>query len=155
MLCALVAPCVACSSESGEERTEFSFGAPEMQAAAGGDWVGTLTLSGAPETSYQLHLDHAPPANQPACDSRTLVGPECISMSSMGFVGVLSSDDKRFEQAAVTAIFEVMGEDLSSGYLTISATPLSLSASYVDGAFVDGTADEGGTPAGTFTMQRP
>jgi hypothetical protein len=126
-----------------------------MKAAAGGDWVGTMTLTGTPQTNYQMHLDYNPSHTHPACDTRTLVEPECMIESSMGFVGVLSSDDAKFGQTPITAHFIVMGETLSNGLLSIEASPYALTASYLDGMFTGGNASQNGSPAGTFTMQRP
>lgn len=145
-----------CGSRDDDGGGQFSFGAAEMKAAAGGDWTGTLTLTSAPETTYQLHLEYqSPGGSQPACDSRTLASPACITMSGMGFTGVLSSADKSFAETPVTASFEVFGEDLESGSLSIDADTRSLVASYAKAAFSGGQVTDGGAQIGTFTMKRP
>jgi hypothetical protein len=154
-LCALCAPALACSSSSKQdEQQPFSFGAPEMEAAAGGDWVGEIELAGAAQTGHQLHLDYSPAHNHPACESRTLNDPMCVTTSSMGFVGTLSSDDKKFDSTPVHATFEVLGEHLTSGFLSIDTGSVLLNADFVQGAFTAGKASENGAPIGTFTLRR-
>jgi hypothetical protein len=153
-LSALCTTSLACSSDAEEEH-KFSFGAPEMQAAAGGDWTGTLQLTGSPDTTHQLHLEYTPAHNHPACESRTLTDPLCVVSSSMGFVGTLSSADMRFDQTPVHATFMVHGETLKHGDLGIEAGSVALSISYVDGVYGTGNASENGSAIGTFTLQRP
>ncbi|MBX3127632.1 MAG: hypothetical protein KF718_12990 [Polyangiaceae bacterium] len=159
-----VSPCVvvlfsqgACSSNSEEGEANFKFGSSDMKAVAGGDWQGTLTLGGS-ATTYTLTLDYAAPSqpsSQPACTSRTLTGPACVTVSSMGFVGVLTSADSAFDGQAVSATFEVFGEELTNGQLMMKAGEHDLYASYGSGKFEGGNVSLKGNTVGSFTMSRP
>ena len=152
--CTLSVTSLACGSSDGDEH-EFSFGATEMETAAGGDWTGALQLTGSADTTYQLHLEHEAAHNHPACESRTLNDPLCVASSSMGFVGTLSSADKKFDQTPVHANFMIHGETMTHGEMAITAGTTLLNALFAEGAFTGGTASDNGTPSGTFTMQRP
>lgn len=148
----------ACSSDStGSAAPEetFSFGEADVKSVVTGDFKGTLTLTGKPPTALTLHLDKAPASTtKAACGNRTLVHEQCISVSTMMLVGTLSTDDKTYEGAAVTATFDVYGTELRSGSLRIVAGSRTLNVSFDNGAFKSGTVQEGGNAAGELTLTR-
>ncbi len=142
---------------SAEEEPAFQFGLAELEQTVAGDWAGTLRLTGKPDTTLALHLQHGAPGTQPACSNRTLAHTQCIDASTMRLDGTLTTADKAFTAAPVTGQFFVDGLVLSYGELTLTTeSGLRLHVSYTTGAFATGdvnTAD--GAAAGTFTLKRP
>lgn len=149
---------VACGgSDSGTEaETTFSFGDKDMAKVATGDFTGTMSMTGKPDTTFTLHLDQSKPASNPACGSRTFVHPLCVDLTTMGVGGILTSADGTFDKAAVTGSLEVIGTEMKQGTMHLTVSGKSLSCTWDGAAFQTGQVMDAssGAALGTFTLKR-
>ena len=150
---------LAAGCSASAEDPPYLFGASEMRHASEGHWVGTLKGASS-ETPVDLELVYAP-STQAACGSRTLehgaLTTACAGpTSSMGYTGTISTGDKRFEKAPLTANFMVFGSTLSDGELWVTVTGEKASGTlpFRSGGFSEGSFTLGGE-AFTITVTRP
>jgi hypothetical protein len=143
----------ACGPSSEEEP---HFGPEEMKAAVVGKWTGTLALHTAQPASMALTLEYAAPGSSPACSNRTFgMAPTCIDVTTMGLKGSITTTDGKFDQAAVTGIFEVFGLELRGGQLQLVLPgDLTLSARQTPAGFEDCKLRDTTGEAGTCTLSR-
>jgi len=142
----------ACGSSSEDEP---KFGAAEMQAAAVGDFTGTLATDTQP-TSLNLHLEHAPPGSAPACSNRTLgMSPQCVDMTTLGLRGTITTGDGKLSQTPITGSFMAFGLELTSAELRLNLPQGALlTATWSSGKFNECSVTDGTSKARACTIAR-